>query len=196
MALNNTNNYASTNSKQQVIKSQVEQQAKLLQSKILIPKKAASTASAQSSSSSAELAMQTGSIEDFLLISLGEVADGARQDMVDFKKRLDANTKHQNLLRDLRSLARSKDKSDVQDFIKDHPELKNSELIGKFKSGSIDWDALSEDIDGELESLNGISSSLSFAMQVIATRVTQAENLASTLFKKISDSANQIIGNI
>lgn len=194
MALsNNTQNYA-TNGKQQAIKTQVEQQAKLLQSKILIPKK--STPTAQSSSSSAELAMQTGSIEDFLLISLGEVADGARQDMVDFKKRLDANTKHQNLLRDLRSLARSKDKSDVQDFIKAHPELKNSELIGKFKSGSIDWDALSEDIDGELESLNGISSSLSFAMQVIATRVTQAENLASTLFKKVSDSANQIIGNI
>ncbi|MEQ9497179.1 MAG: hypothetical protein RIT81_09980 [Deltaproteobacteria bacterium] len=196
MALsNNTQNYAS-NGKQQAIKTQVEQQAKLLQSKILIPKKSGSTASAQTSSSSAELAMQTGSIEDFLLISLGEVADGARQDMVDFKKRLDANTKHQNLLRDLRSKARSKDKSEVQDFIKAHPELKNSELIGKFKSGSIDWDALSEDIDGELESLNGISSSLSFAMQVIATRVTQAENLASTLFKKISDSANQIIGNI
>ncbi|MEQ8277650.1 MAG: hypothetical protein RMA76_34740 [Deltaproteobacteria bacterium] len=196
MALsNNTQNYA-TNGKQQAIKTQVEQQAKLLQSKILIPKKSTPTPTAQSSSSSAELAMQTGSIEDFLLISLGEVADGARQDMVDFKKRLDANTKHQNLLRDLRSLARSKDKSDVQDFIKAHPELKNSELIGKFKSGSIDWDALSEDIDGELESLNGISSSLSFAMQVIATRVTQAENLASTLFKKVSDSANQIIGNI
>lgn len=196
MALsNNTQNYA-TNGKQQAIKTQVEQQAKLLQSKILIPKKSTPTPTAQSSSSSAELAMQTGSIEDFLLISLGEVADGARQDMVDFKKRLDANTKHQNLLRDLRSLARSKDKSDVQDYIKAHPELKNSELIGKFKSGSIDWDALSEDIDGELESLNGISSSLSFAMQVIATRVTQAENLASTLFKKVSDSANQIIGNI
>mgnify|MGYP000424530199 CR=1 FL=1 len=97
---------------------------------------------------------------------------------------------------ELRSLARSKDKSDVQDFIKAHPELKNSDLLKQYKSGSIDWDALSEDIDGELESLNGISSSLSFAMQVVATRVTQADNLKSTLFKKISDSASQIIGNI
>ncbi len=192
---NTTQKYApDSNVKQFEIKSQLEAQVAQLKMKMNAPSKPASVSTSQSSS--AVLAMQTGSIEDFLMISLGEVADGARQDMLDFKKRLDGNTTRQNLVRELRTLAREKDKGAVQDFIKAHPELKNSELLGKFKSGSIDWDALSEDIDGELESLNGISSTLSFGLQVLATRVTQAENMASTLFKKISDSANQIIGNI
>lgn len=197
MAITN-HTFVETNTKQAELKSKLEGQVQLLKSKIQAPSNAPAKAfnASSSSSNSAVLAMQSGSIEDFLLISLGEVADGARQDMIDFKSRLDGNTKHQNLVRELRSKMRGKDEDEIKDFIKAHPELKNSELLGKYKSGKIDFDALAEDVDSELESLNGISSTLSFGLQVLATRVTQAENLASTLFKKISDSAQQIIGNI
>lgn len=149
-----------------------------------------------SNASSSESAAALGSVEDLLMISLQQNASGARQDLLAASKDLDRVNGQQDVVRQMRAMAREKDSAGIRALIDDHPFLAESEFLGKYAEGAIDFEALSEDIESQLESLSGLNSTAAFQLQVLATRATQAEALMSTVFKKFSDSADRIIGNI
>ena len=139
------------------------------------------------------------SVEDMLLITLGENADLARGSLDDVRKRIEGNNEKQKALRALRAAARGGNddaKSAVQSIINANPWMRESQILSGFASGAIDFEDFDRALDDETQAKNDVSSALGYVLQVTASQATQADNLKSTLLKKFNDVSAQIIGNI
>lgn len=137
------------------------------------------------------------SIEDLLVVALGENAEVARGELDDMKGRIDENNARRQTMRDLRAAVRNGDETEAKAILNANDWIKD---LGVTSIPNLSKDAdragLEDTLDDAMQELNDINSNVLFKLQVIATRVTQAEQAMSSVFKKFSDAASAIINNI
>lgn len=137
------------------------------------------------------------SIEDLLVVALGENAEVARGELEDMKDRIDKNNDRRGIMRDLRAAVRNGDKAAADTILSANGWMQDLGVtsIPDLKDEVV-RDKLEDTLDDAMQDLNDINSNVLFKLQVIATRVTQAEQAMSSVFKKFSDAASAIINNI